>query len=114
MRLVVGQRLWRSDGQSNQGQHPVHVVSVSRVLAILSDGAKVDADYSGVRVSKVRDPDHYYTDTQQEERVNRARKWALHAEIQVILNRASVETLNKIAAALDLPEVVAWTPENPT
>lgn len=121
MRLVVGQRVWIGDPRWATDANPVTARSVTEVVG---DRAKV----AWIRIrSEVPDGAEYihgsgnsgasyliYTDDQRVAAELAESKRRQREAITKAATVADLPTLNKIAAALDLPEVVAWTPENPT
>ena len=55
----------------------------------------------------------YVTDAQRAETEARLVPVRWRAQVCAAVGSADPETLNKIAALLGVPEVVAWTPETP-
>lgn len=116
MRLVAGQRLWAS--RLGSAFRESRVASVGRVWA-QAEGtsglrSQIAIESDGIRLSPGDWPVEYYTDDQRAVAEEARARATQSAAVAKACRTADLPTLNKIAALLGLPEVVAWTPENPT
>lgn len=109
MSPTIGQRLWSRDNRWD-GYSAVTVRKVGREWIHLSDGRR--ARFGGTYFT-AEDGTWYATDAQRAETEARLVPVRWRAQVCAAVGSADPETLNKIAALLGVPEVVAWTPETP-
>ena len=111
MRLVTNQRLWTYEHNGKWHEHRVD--SIGCKWAGIGD-RRVAVESDEVRYTDGSRRTPFYTDDQRAAAEAYTTRLNQSFAVTKAVAKADLPTLNKIAALLGLPEVVAWTPEKQT